>query len=305
MLHPPMPPPQGRRQPRRRLLAGPVAVALALGALGGLGPAWAVPSAGTAPVERVDEGAARLFRAEGVPEGAFLLQDLHSGSRWVVGARLAGQGFLPCSTFKVPNSLIGLQEGRIDPAVKRPWDGVRRDFAGWNQDTDLAHSLEHSVVWYHRAVAREVGLPAMKRHLAAFAFGNGNFAHGVDGFWLEGPFRVTPRNQLAFHAKLRAHALPVAEAHQALVERLIVRAKTADVTWRGKTGLGRQDGRALGWLAGSLDRADGRSWAYVLLVLDRSDRMMSLIPKRPRLVKAFLRHFGALKPTELPEEATR
>jgi beta-lactamase class D len=51
----------------------------------------------------------------------------------------------------------------------------------------------------------------------------------------------------------------------AMVESQIVLDERNGFTLRGKTGLGAQDGRAIGWLVGIVDRAE-RSYAYATLV---------------------------------------
>ena len=37
------------------------------------------------------------------------------------------------------------------------WDGVKRDFDGWNQDQTLRSSMRHSTVWVYQRFAREIG----------------------------------------------------------------------------------------------------------------------------------------------------
>ena len=37
------------------------------------------------------------------------------------------------------------------------WDGVKRDFDGWNQDQTLRSSMRHSTVWVYQQFAREIG----------------------------------------------------------------------------------------------------------------------------------------------------
>src|SRR5687767_13169672 len=53
-----------------------------------------------------------VFAAEKM-RGAFVLVEVESGKTWVVNEELAGQRFLPASTYKIPNTLIGLETGVI------------------------------------------------------------------------------------------------------------------------------------------------------------------------------------------------
>ena len=66
----------------------------------------------------------------------------------------------PCSTFKIPNSLIGLETGVIEgPDHLLEWDGTKRWREVQNRDHDLRSAFENSVVWYYQALAAGVGVP--------------------------------------------------------------------------------------------------------------------------------------------------
>lgn len=295
------------RGPMRKPL---LLLALLLAPTGGCGRSAAAPDPKPAPSPSppsgpdravvVDEGGRELFRAEGV-DGAFVLLDLERGDRVVVAPEIASKGFLPCSTFKIPNALIGLETGVVpDEHFTLPWDGEKRWIDAWNRDHDLASAMKHSVVWYFQEIARRIGDERMGRHLAAFGYGNGDRSAGIDRFWLEGPFRITPNAQVDFLRKLRARSLPVSAAHAELVERLIVLEERDGAVLRGKTGLGAQDDRAIGWLVGLVDRG-GRSWAYATFVTQTSAAQGETIeaaqrrfmPMRRSLTTALLARHGA------------
>ena len=53
----------------------------------------------------------------------------------------AQKRFMPASTFKVPHALFALDAGAVrDEFQVIRWDGVKRDFDGWNQDQTLRSS---------------------------------------------------------------------------------------------------------------------------------------------------------------------
>jgi len=41
---------------------------------------------------------------------------------------------LPASTFKIPNTLIALEEEIVDENTVLKWDGKKRAWKPWNQD---------------------------------------------------------------------------------------------------------------------------------------------------------------------------
>jgi beta-lactamase class D len=291
---------------KRRLVLGALA-ALVLAACTSSSSTPAVSPAPTAPTAaektRIDDDALSLFHEQGV-EGAFVLADLSTGGRVIVGSKLVSRGFSPCSTFKIPNTLIGLDTGVIaDEHFTLAWDGKRRDVDAWNRDHDLASAMKYSVVWYYQEVARRIGEERMRRYVSAFRYGNADISGGVDRFWLESTLRITPLEQIDFLSRMKARKLPVRAEHVDLVERITVLdapdGAPPGLVLRGKTGLGEQDGRAIGWLVGFVERDREHVQAYATLIVGddttaKPDALKRLMPMRRELSVKLLRRFGAM-----------
>lgn len=208
----------------------------------------AAPS--SAPAEEVDNDAFALFREKNV-DGAFVLLDLSTRALVVVNPAQASSGYLPASTFKIPNTLVGLETGVIpDASFSLKWDGKVRGFPGpdgavkpiaeWNRDHDLPSAMKYSAVWFYQEVARRIGPERMSRHIGAFGYGNRDTSGAIDSFWLDGKLRISPREQVEFLRKLHQGELPVKPDHVTLVKKLIELESEGGVTLRGKTGLTRQ-----------------------------------------------------------------
>ena len=75
------------------------------------------------------------------------------------------------------------------------WDGVKRDFDGWNQDQTLRSSMRHSTVWVYQQFAREIGEVREKEYLTRIQYGNADPSGGVDRFWLDGASGFQPWNR--------------------------------------------------------------------------------------------------------------
>lgn len=170
----------------------------------------------------------------------------------------------PCSTFKIPHALIGLQTGVISgPDHERPWDGIERERAVTRQDHTLASAIEHSVPWYFQAVAREIGPVQMAEWLARLGYGNQDLSAGIDQFWLGTSLAIDAYGQLDLLKRLSHGALPFDPGHQATVRALL----SLDSPLRGqlhaKTGScrGQPDvaGDDHGWFVGWLDHDAPRS----------------------------------------------
>jgi beta-lactamase class D len=200
-------------------------------------------------------------------KSTFVLRDLDSGQTAVDNPAMAARGYLPCSTFKIPNTLIALQTGVVDgEGFALRWDGVERKYAAWNRDQTLASALRDSVVWFYQDLARRIGEQRMKDWLARLDYGNRSTCCAIDRFWLDGALRITPTQQVDFLSRLVRGETPIAPAHVALVRRLLVLDQIPGYTIMGKTGSGTLAGEDLAWLVGWVD-ARGHRYAYAFLAV--------------------------------------
>ena len=102
------------------------------------------------------------------------------------------------------------------------WDGVKRDFDGWNQDQTLRSSMRHSTVWVYQQFAREIGEVREKEYLTRIQYGNADLSGGVDRFWLDGALRISAMEQVDFLRKLYRNELPFKVEHQRLVKDIMI-----------------------------------------------------------------------------------
>nr|ALG03675.1 beta-lactamase [uncultured bacterium] len=95
--------------------------------------------------------------------GSFVLYDPQTDNYIFYNQNQFEQTFSPASTFKICNSLIGLETGVIkDENFVIPWDSVTRQNPNWNTDHDLQTAFKNSTVWYYQELARRVGGQQMK-----------------------------------------------------------------------------------------------------------------------------------------------
>jgi beta-lactamase class D len=198
---------------------------------------------------------------------AFVLRDVAAGRTVRHGP--ARERTSPCSTFKIPNSIIGLEAGVVaDASFVLPWDGVQRSIPAWNRDHDLNSAMKHSVVWYYQELARRVGADRMGKQVAAMHYGNADTSASVDRFWLGSSLRISPDEQVEFLARLHAGDLPASSRSIGIVKDLLVQEPPGPgVVYRGKTG-SCKDPEAKnphGWWVGSVER-DGKLFVYAALI---------------------------------------
>ncbi|HVO11124.1 MAG TPA: penicillin-binding transpeptidase domain-containing protein [Vicinamibacteria bacterium] len=200
---------------------------------------------------------------------AFVMRDVAAGRTVRHDPALAATRLSPCSTFKIPNSLIGLETGVIpDPSFVLPWDGKRREVEAWNRDHDLRSAIRDSVVWYYQELARRVGPRRMQRFVHAFGYGNQDTSGGVDRFWLGSTLRISADEQVEFLARLHRGELPGVSARSlAIVKEILVQDPPGPgLVYRGKTGSCSDPGAPPhGWWVGSVER-DSRLVVFAALI---------------------------------------
>ncbi|QJX45685.1 class D beta-lactamase [Hymenobacter taeanensis] len=207
-------------------------------------------------------------------KGSILLFEKPAGRYVAYNLQRCRQGFLPASTFKIPNTLIGLQTGALpDTATMCKWDGVQRKFPQWNHDMTYAQALRVSCVPCYQQLARRVGVESYHQWLRKLAYGHMDVTpQNLDGFWLDGNSRITQFEQLDFLQRLHAEKLPIATQHQRAVKRILQLQKTPEYTLYGKTGWTFSSATNVdnGWFVGWLDRADGRTIYFALNIEPQS-----------------------------------
>src|SRR5438128_10099565 len=79
----------------------------------------------------------KCFKDKGVV-GTFVLFDAESDTMLVWNEARAKQRFIPASTFKIANSLIGLEVGAVENVdEKLPYGGKPQQFKQWERDMSL------------------------------------------------------------------------------------------------------------------------------------------------------------------------
>lgn len=199
-------------------------------------------------------------------EGCFLLRSLGTDQLFVYNPRRCEKGFLPASTFKIVNAIIGLETGVVaDAQHSFPWDSVSRSFEAWNQDHTLKTAFEVSCVPCYQSLARQIGVQQMQDGVRKLNFGQMDInSETLSTFWLRGNSRITPYEQLDFMTRFAQSELPIKPETEAIVKDMMILAQDQNgMVMRGKTGWAIVGDRNIGWLVGTIERADGEKFVFV------------------------------------------
>jgi beta-lactamase class D len=187
-------------------------------------------------------------------KGAFALYDLNGNQYIRYNPERCAEQFIPASTFKITNSLIGLETGVIpDEHYVIKWDGIQNVIPSWNQDNTLETAIQNSVVWYYQELARRVGKEKMQHYVDAARYGNQNISGQIDTFWLEGELRISADEQVEFLKRLYIGDLPFSQKSINIVKEILVLEEAESYTLSGKTGSGQRITPHVGWFVGYLE----------------------------------------------------
>lgn len=237
---------------------------------------------------------ADLFSAAGI-EGTFVLYDVHGDRLIGHNRQRAKTRFIPASTFKIANSLIGLTVGAVkDVEDKLPYGGQPQPYPQWERDMGLREAIAMSNVPVYQELARRIGLERMRKGIELLDYGNRQTGNVVDNFWLKGPLEISPLEQVHFLAKLAQGRLPVSADVQKNVRDILLLEQTPHWKLYGKTGVQGKPGSGAdagtGWWVGWVEK-DAKIYPFALNVkLQKS----SDIPARVPLGKDCLEALGLL-----------
>jgi beta-lactamase class D len=214
-----------------------------------------------------------LDRLFGNTKGAVVVYDSKNNRYVRHNEARCRQRFTPASTFKISNSLIGLETGVIrDADFVIPWDRKKypnegqptiAPFMHWWQDHTLRSAMKYSVVWYYRELAREVGDKRMKQYVTQFHYGNEDTSGGIEQFWRNSSLQISAEEQIEFLRRFYDGKLSVSKRSTEIVKDIILLEQTPTYRLSGKTGAAPFDGGTRAWFVGYLER-EGNVYFFAL-----------------------------------------
>jgi beta-lactamase class D len=254
----------------------------------------AASSANAQPAERqviIRDELVKAFSDIGT-DGTFVMLELSKNRITVVNAERHTRGYVPASTFKIPNALIALETGVIRDAAHPlfKWDGTKREFEAWNKDHTPVTAFRASAVWVFQDIARQITATRMRVYVSQFGYGNRDIGGNEDSFWLDGKLRISALQQVEFLERFFIGKLPVNPKNASIVKDMMFMEKIGSATLRGKTGWIPSGEFKIGWFVGWLERG-GETYIFALN-LDPNDEKH--VAARVGIAKALLGQLGAL-----------
>ena len=194
--------------------------------------------------------------------GTFVLFDEQNNEYAIYNEKQSIKRIPPCSSFKVFNSLIGLETGVIqDENTIIKWDGTIYPIASWDKDNTLASAISNSVIWYYKELAARVGNKRMQGFVDKIPYGNCDISGGAT-FWQTSSLKISAQEQVELLRKFYHYQLPFSPKNIDIVQRITVLSAKNDIVLSGKTGSGFKDGKeVIGWFIGSVEK-DGNRYIF-------------------------------------------
>lgn len=224
--------------------------------------------------------------------GCFALMDNGTGKFTVYNLeRYRDSNYLPASTFKIVNSLIGLQTGKIaNDSMIIKWDGVKRR-PEWDRDLSMYRAFRVSAVPYYQEVARRIGRDTMQLWLDSLSYGTKKIKTAVDSFWLDNSLKIKPDEELGLVKRLYFNQLPFFKTYQETVKRAMLFEDNANYRLGYKTGWGyTEQGHALGWVVGWIE--ENNHPYFFVLNIESADHNFDMGATRISLLKEILKEQG-------------
>ena len=165
-------------------------------------------------------------------EGCFAMLNNQMGDITVYNMNLDTQRLSTGTSFKVIETLIGIQTGRITNETST----LGNDSSSKN--VTLQQAFQNNSVPYFQELARQIGKDTLQMWLDSISYGNSKITSAVDTFWLNNDLKISPDEQLGFLSKLFFEQLPFQKYAQETVANLMKKEDTSLYSLSYATGLG-------------------------------------------------------------------
>jgi beta-lactamase class D len=206
--------------------------------------------------------------------------------------RFRDSAYTPASTFKIVNSLIGIQTGVAkDDSMVIPWDHMVRSNTGCNMDLPMIEAFRKSCVGWYQELARRIGRATMKKWIDSLSYGNKDISGPIDSFWLNNSLTITADEELGLVKKLYFDQLPFFQRTQQIVRKMMLMESNANYRLCYKTGWGyTPEGHNLGWIVGWIE--ENQHPYFFVLNIETPDKDADIRGIRMHILKTILQDMG-------------
>lgn len=237
---------------------------------------------------RINNDLKKYFDSSRV-EGCFALLNNQIGNITVYNMTLDTQRLPAGTSFKIPETLIGIQTGKI----VNENSALDNDSSVKNHLT-LKQAFASSSVPYFQSLEREIGKDTMKFWLDSLGYGNKKITVRPDSFWINEEPQISPDEQLGLMSKLYFDQLPFQKYAQEMVSTMMLQEdnplyKFSYTTGSGLDKINHQFAWNLGWIE------ENRHIYFFVTFIKTPDSSMDVKARSINISKSILKALGFFK----------
>jgi len=221
-------------------------------------------------------------------DGSFSFLNNQLGDITVYNMKLDTERLSPGTSFKILNTLIGVQSGKITNENTTITD------SGTNKSVSLKEAFNNSFVPYFQSLVRQIGRDTMKFWVDSISYGNKNINGTLDSFWLNNSLKISPDEQLGLMSKIYFDQLPFQKYAQQMVESLMLKEDNTLYKLSYATGTGVDEkNNSFGWTLGWVE--ENRHVYFFVTYIKTPDKNVDLEATGVHISKSILKEMGFFK----------
>lgn len=238
----------------------------------------------------IDLQLANIFKNKHI-DGTIVIESFNKKKIYVYNEERGKTPLSPASTFKIPHTLIALNEGVVDSNSLLIWDKIDKGMETWNQNQTLQSAFKLSCVWCYKEFALKIGSEKYKSYLEKLDYGNRYIGDNVSDFWLDGSLKITAFEQIKFLKKLYKNDLPFKVKDINTLKQIMIEEENKNFTLRAKTGWSTRFESESGWYIGYIETKDD-VWFFATNLITHGENDL---PLRKVITMEALKSKGIIK----------
>jgi beta-lactamase class D len=227
---------------------------------------------------------------------SFIVYRLSDGKEMFLKGEQLDVRLTPCSTFKIPLSLIGFDRGvlldEIHPVYPyhQGYEAYLKEWAGPINPTSW---MAYSCVWYSKLLAEKLSSQVIADCLRAFEYGNAEVSSGLGSlsgdnpFWIKGSLAISLREQALFLQKMLKKEFSISDKAYQMTRSILFKEELSDgAQLFGKTGYsGVVDDAtgSYGYFVGWLEK-NGQTYVFAYLISGHDVVLSRRVPRVKELL---------------------
>ncbi|TQF67988.1 class D beta-lactamase [Pseudoalteromonas luteoviolacea] len=182
----------------------------------------------------------------------------------VINKARAERAFSPFSTYKIPNTLILLEQKKVNAESSYQVNTKQYPPEKWwpktwlASDINLKDAFHYSALPLYQTWTNDLNKTNIQRHLDTFNYGNRDIAGPLDAFWLNSSLQISAFEQIDFLRRLDKKTLGLSEQTYQTFSSIFLKEHTDEYKLYAKTGTGPIAKKTyVGWYVGKIENKQG------------------------------------------------